>query len=698
MASRTAGLGIQSKLLIMLLGVSVASTLVIGTIGFVSGRQSLEAAAFDQLTSLRESRAREIERTFATMQAGIILDSRNASAVAASAAFNAAFQELQAVELSPEQVAAVDAYYTDAFVPALEERSGTESDAAAFEPTTAAQRYLQYFYTIPFTDFDEAIKVDDAGDGSAWSAVHAQYHDTFREMTVQLGYEDALLLDTQGNVVYSAYSGVDLGTNVLTGPYANSALATGYKDALSANSADVAITTDFDRYQPSLDVPTAWLVSPIGSGGQVTGALAAQIPLDTINSVMTGDGNWKADGLGASGEVYLAGPDKTMRSIARQLVEDPEAFEKSVVAGGTPLEIAQREVEVGGTVLLQPVDTQAVNAALRGETGTIIAGEYRGNDTLVAYAPLQIDGLDWVIVAKIDADEAFEPVNDFTRNLLISAAALIVLVSLLSLLLAQVFTRPLRRLGVAVDKVAAGELGIEVDATSRDEFGDLGVAFNDMSRSLQLKADLLDEQLAENERLLHTLMPATVARRYRDGEETITEDHHDVAVLFADIIGFDDYAASRASEVGLADLNSIVRGFDEAADELGIERVRTLRDGYLASSGLVVPRVDNARRALDFAIEMARVIERFNATTGASLALRAGVDTGTVTSGLVGRSSVAYDLWGDAVTLAHRVQGASESPGIFVSQRAYDLLRDSYTFESVAPVGAEPVWKVAAHG
>ena len=698
MASRTAGLGIQSKLLIMLLGVSVLSTLVIGTIGFVSGRQSLEDAAFQQLTNLRESRAREIERTFATMQSGIILDSRNGSAVAASVAFNAAFQELQSAELSPEQVAAVDAYYTNSFVPALEERSGNDSDAAGFEPESTAQRYLQYYYTIPFTDFDEAIKVDDAGDGSAWSAAHAQYHDTFREMTVQLGYEDALLLDTEGNVVYSAYSGVDLGTNVLTGPYASSALSTGYQDALRSNLADVAITTDFDRYQPSLDVPTAWLLSPIGSAGNVTGVLAAQIPIDTINGVMTGDQSWETDGLGDTGEVYLAGPDKTMRSIARQLVEDPKGYEKAVVAAGTPVDVAAREVEVGGTVLLQPVDTQAVNAALKGQTGTVIATEYRGHDTLVAYAPLAIDGLDWVIVAKIDADEAFAPVNEFTRNLLISAAALILLVSLLSLLLAQVFTRPLRRLGLAVDRVAAGDLGTEVDATSRDEFGDLGVAFNGMSRSLQLKADLLDEQLAENERLLHTLMPETVARRYREGEETIAEDHENVAVLFADILGFDAYSSARGSEAGLADLNSIVRGFDEAADALGIERVRTLRDGYLASSGLVVPRVDNARRALDFAIEMGRVIERFNARSGASLALRAGVDTGTVTSGLVGRSSLAYDLWGDAVTLAHRVQGASESPGIFVSQRTYDLLRDSYEFSAASPVGTEPVWKLDSRG
>lgn len=698
MTGRKAGLGIQSKLLVMLLGVSVLSTLVIGTIGFVSGRQSLEDAAFRQLTSLRELRAGEVQRTFDGMRAGVILDSRNASAVAASKAFNAAFQELQSSQLSAEQSAAVDAYYENSFVPKLEERSGTKSDPAGFLPDSAAQRYLQYYYTIPFENYDEAIKVNDAGDGSAWSAVHAQYHDTFREMTVQLGYEDALLLDTEGNVVYSAYGGVDLGTNVLSGPY-QGALGAAYEQAIRTNTVDSAVMSDFERYQPSLDVPTAWIVSPIGSGGNTTGALAVQIPIATINSVMTGDNGWKADGLGATGEVYLAGPDEVMRSVSRQLIEDPEAYVEAVVAAGTSRDIAEREAAVGGSILLQPVKTRAVEAALKGETGTVIADEYEGKETLVAYAPLEIPGVDWVIVAKMDSSEAFAPVNEFTRNLLISAAALILLVSLLSLLLAQVFTRPLRRLGTAVERVAAGDLGIEVDATSRDEFGDLGIAFNGMSRSLRLKADLLDEQLAENEKLLLTLMPETVARRYREGEETIAEDHEDVAVLFADIMGFDEYAASRASEASLADLNGIVRGFDEAADALGIERVRTLRDGYLASSGLVVPRLDNARRALDFAVEMRRVIERFNSASGAKLALRAGVDAGTVTSGLVGRSSIAYDLWGDAVTLAHRVQGASDSPGIFVSERVYDLLRDSYSFTAAESAGSERIWRLEeSHG
>jgi class 3 adenylate cyclase len=261
-----------------------------------------------------------------------------------------------------------------------------------------------------------------------------------------------------------------------------------------------------------------------------------------------------------------------------------------------------------------------------------------------------------------------------------------------------VFARPVRRLVTAVRQVAGGTLGVEVAATSRDEFGDLATAFNDMSRSLQVKQALIDQQKEENERLLLTLMPETVARRYREGEETIAENHQDVSVVFADLIGFDDFGAELPSERELALLNDLVRQFDDAAVSHGVEKVRTLRTGYLASCGLTVPRVDSARRVVAFALQMADIVERFNAQHGAALSLRAGIDTGTVTSGLVGRSSIAYDMWGDAVNIANQLQALAGRPGIFVSQRVRDKLPDTTAFSEVGEIdtkaGRQSVWQV----
>ena len=240
---------------------------------------------------------------------------------------------------------------------------------------------------------------------------------------------------------------------------------------------------------------------------------------------------------------------------------------------------------------------------------------------------------------------------------------------------------------------------MQVPQTSRDEFGDLGGAFNDMASSLRIKQELIDEQHAENERLLLTLMPERVAERYKKGDEAISEAHENVSVVFAELIGFDDYARGLTPEQEIGHLNTLMRGFDEAAEKAGVEKVRTLRGGYLASSGLIVPRVDNVRRSVDFARNLLGVIERFNAQNSASIGLRAGVDTGTVTSGLVARTSLAYDLWGDAVNLAYRVRSVTGQPGVYVSQTVYDRTREVFTFTEAGTVEAhgqtETVWKVA---
>ncbi len=698
--SRRLGLSIQSKLLIMLLVTSLLTAVVVGVIGYLNGRDSLRDAAFDQLTTIRELRTEEIQREISSLQRGVRLDSRNASAVEGATALIDGFAQLQNSTITAEQEAALLAFYTDAFVPALESRSGLDFTPEAFVPATPAGRYLQSYYVAdrPWDDYDTGLALSDAEDGSAWSAANAEYGPYFTGLVDELGYEDVLLLDREGNVAYSAYKSVDLGVNMTEEPYTDSALTLAFREALRTGSLNVVVTTDFERYLPSLNVPTAWVVSPIGSATEVIGALAVQIPITQINSVMTGDRKWADQGLGETGEVYLVGEDKLMRSESRLLVEHPDTYVETVVRNGTPTATAERIVEVGGTVQLQPVDFFAADRALRGQTGTALAAEYTDANSLVAYAPLEIEGLNWGIVAHIDEAEAFAPVNEFTRAILLSTLAILLVVSLLSLVLAQVFTRPVKRLVDAVRRVSGGDLAVQVPQGSRDEFGDLGNAFNDMASSLRIKQDLIDEQTIENDKLLLTLMPETVAKRYRQGEETISQDHQDVSVVFAELVGFDDYAASLTSEQELAQLNLLMRGFDEAAEASGVEKVRTLRGGYLASSGLIIPRVDNVRRSVDFAREMRAVVQRFNAQNGTDIDLRAGVDTGTVTSGLVGRTSLAYDLWGEAVNLAYQVRSVTPDPGVYVSQSVRDRMQDSVEFTPAGTVeikgATQNVWRV----
>ncbi|MFJ4223598.1 adenylate/guanylate cyclase domain-containing protein [Microbacterium sp. NPDC089695] len=698
-----AGLSIQSKLLIMLLAVSLASSVIVGTIGFLNGRQSLHDAAIDQLITIRSMRAAEITTAIDAVKRDASLHSRNLSAQTLSTTINEGYAELEQGESDPAERAALETYYADVFIPELETRTGDSYGDEAFIPTSVAGQHLQAAFTTQNQDFDGDYDLllddNDPGDGSAYAAASDRYGDYFSRLVREAGYEDALLMNLDGDIVFSAYKGVELGSNLSTGPYRDTMLADAYAEAIATNSVSTVILTDFERWVPSLGVPTMWVISPVGNDSRVTGAMAFQVSIDTINDLTTGNEGWKDQGLGDTGEVYLVGRDDLMRSNSRILIEDPEEYEKRAVNGGIAPSIAARAVEVEGTVLLQPVDTKAVQDAQAGESGTTTGRDYLGGDSVTAYAPLEIEGLDWVIIARIDSAEAFAPVTEFTRTVLLSLLGILLGVSLLSLLLAQVFTRPVHRLVGAVHRVAEGDLDVQVPQGSRDEFGDLGSAFNDMASSLRIKQELIDEQQDENERLLLTLMPESVAAKYKKGDEAISEAHENVSVVFAELIGFDDYARGLSPEQEISHLNTLMRGFDEAAEKSGVEKVRTLRGGYLASSGLIVPRVDNVRRSVDFAKSVLGVVERFNAQNGTTIGLRAGVDTGTVTSGLVARTSLAYDLWGDAVNLAYRVRSVTGDPGVYVSQTVYDRTREVFTYTEAGTIEAhgktETVWKAA---
>lgn len=692
------GLSIQSILLIMFLGVALLSTVVVGLIGYTNGTDSLRHAAFDRLVEVRDSRAREVTNLFTGIENSVKLQSRDSSTIEATQAFSAGFDALGSATLSATEATALDGYFATSFAPRLEKASGGTVDPKSLVPKTAAARYLQSHYTVPFATEAAAAATGNAGDGSAWSAANGEYQSDLQRIAKVRGYGDLLLLDTRGDVVYSVNKGIDLGTNLRTGPYASTGLAAAFGSAMSSNILDTAVFTDLEKYTPALTAPVGWAVTPVGSGGTIVGALAVRLPTTAIDAVMTNSRSWDTSVLGKTGETYLVGSDQMMRSESRELVQAPTEYIDKAVASGTSRASAKRAVAAGTSVLVQPVQTDAVDAALAGKTGTLVGTSYLGEESLAAYAPLEVEGLHWVIVAEIDSGEAFAPVAEFTRNLVLSSLAVFVLVALLSLLLAQFIIRPLKRLKVAAGRIASGEEGVVVDAGTSDELADVGRAFNEMSRSLQLKATLLEQQEAENERLLLTLMPEAIAKRYRGGDQSIVEDHKEVSVLYADIVGFDEYSRGLSSTEALASLNELLRTFDEAAEEHGVERVRTTRKGYLASCGLTIPRVDNARRTVDFSIEMQNILDRWGSQRGVTLKLRAGIDTGLVTSGLVGNSHIIYDLWGDAVNLAFSVQAETAEAGIFVTQAVADKLPETIEVVDAGTVktteGETKVWRI----
>nr|WP_232007136.1 adenylate/guanylate cyclase domain-containing protein [Mycobacterium intermedium] len=695
--------GIQSKVLVTLLVCSILSVTVVGVIGYASGRRSLQDVAVERLVELRESHKRQLESMFAELTNSVIVYSSGFSALEAQEAFNAGFAQLANATITPAQEQSLIDYYKKEMIAPIAKLTGDELDIKALLPTSNAQKYLQAYYTAPYAPPNDANRPDNAGDGSAWSAANARYDDFFHSIVTRFGFKDALLLDLDGNVVYSVAKGPDLGTNVFTGPYRETNLRDAYTKALRSNDLEFVWVTDFQPYQPQLDVPTAWVVSPVGMGGRIEGVMAVPVPITKISDIMNAQKHWEAVGMGRSTETYLAGPDGLMRSDSRRFLQDPDAYQREAVSGGAAPDVVNRAMRLGGTTLVQPVQTEGLRLALRGQSGVTRDIGYLGNRQLEAYAPLNLPNSDlhWAILATRDDADAYQRMAAFTKTLVLAVAGISFVVCVVSMLFAKLLVRPIRRLEAGTEQISSGNYEVTVPVTSRDELGDLTRSFNEMSRNLKLKEEQLEAQRREMDRLLLSLMPEPVAQRYRGGQETVAMEHQNVAVVFADIIGLDELASSLSGDQLVGIVDGLFREFDSAAESLGVERIRTFHNRYLASCGVTTPRLDNLHRSIEFALEMQRIVTRFNnqATQPSHrLGLRICINTGDVISGLVGRSGLVYDMWGGAVGLAYQMHRAATGPGIYVTSQVFESMRDIQEFSAVGEISVngttQRIWRL----
>ena len=175
-------------------------------------------------------------------------------------------------------------------------------------------------------------------------------------------------------------------------------------------------------------------------------------------------------------------------------LEDPEAYRREVIAAGTPPEVADRAIRRHDRSHTAGRH-QSHRGRATGET-TLIATNYLGRRALHAYAPLNLKGLDWVIIASIDSGEAFAPESAFGHRLVRATVLVIFVARLLAMVWAKLFVRPIKRLEAGAEKISTGDYDVTLPVASGDEFGDLTVAFNEMSRSLAIKDQLLDPAAA----------------------------------------------------------------------------------------------------------------------------------------------------------------------------------------------------------
>lgn len=264
------------------------------------------------------------------------------------------------------------------------------------------------------------------------------------------------------------------------------------------------------------------------------------------------------------------------------------------------------------------------------------------------------------------------------------------------MVLARDLVRPLRTLEDGAERIRSGDYDVVLPVRTRDEFGDLTEALNAMSEPADQGTVARRAAPGVRPGVAVADAGAVVVELPCEGEETIAQDHDDVTVLFAEVDGLDELADDLSAEDTVEILNRLVRQFDAAAEERGVEKVRTLHNGYVASCGLHVPRLDNVRRTVDLAAEMARTWT--GPRTSRVPAAVAGRYRHRCRHQLRGRAGLAYDMWGEVVNLVYLVQSQVAEPGVYVTGRVVDGAAERQQFRSAGDVvvdgAAVPIWRL----
>jgi adenylate cyclase len=190
-----------------------------------------------------------------------------------------------------------------------------------------------------------------------------------------------------------------------------------------------------------------------------------------------------------------------------------------------------------------------------------------------------------------------------------------------------------------------------------------------------------DDAFARSEGLLLNVLPRSIAQRLKREPGVIADAHEEVTVLFADVVDFTPFAERTEPSQVVGVLDQVFKAFDDLAERHGVEKIKTIGDAYMAAAGLPLPRRDHAEAMAEMALDMQEAIAAVCRPLGLDLAIRIGIESGPVIAGVIGRHRFIYDLWGDTVNTASRLESHGLPGRIQVGEVAFRLLRERYAFD-----------------
>lgn len=245
-------------------------------------------------------------------------------------------------------------------------------------------------------------------------------------------------------------------------------------------------------------------------------------------------------------------------------------------------------------------------------------------------------------------------------------------------------------------RLGAAPLGFLYASHSITVFVLIMVFFALFYREILGTEELLQKEYRRSESLLLNILPAEIARRLKQDGETVADSHSSVTILFADLVGFTDMAARLAPEVLVSELNELYRKYDLLIEGYGLEKIKTLGDAYMVAGGIPAANDRHMEAVADLALDMLALTGKHK-IAGNTLELRVGFHSGPVVAGVIGKHKFSYDVWGDAVNLASRLESTGEPGRIHVSEFCYRRLCTDFLLEArgeteIKGIGSMRTW------
>jgi adenylate cyclase len=312
--------------------------------------------------------------------------------------------------------------------------------------------------------------------------------------------------------------------------------------------------------------------------------------------------------------------------------------------------------------LIDPVDDQML-------TGYILMPDINGDPLLL-----------WSVQIPRDIYQRGKDSLDVLLLAMVAIGAILTICILF--LLERLVLRRVARLGDEVTDIGErDDPSMRVHADGKDELGRLGTTVNWMLDQLQLSRQKVVEEHERAESLLLNILPASIAEQLKTTSEPIAHSHSGVTVLFADLAGFTPMSARMDPVELVSMLDSIFSRFDELAQTFELEKIKTIGDAYMVATGLPEPRADHAQAIADMALGMIQATDTFSKEYAVPLQIRIGINTGEVVAGVIGKKKFIYDLWGDTVNIASRMESSGETGMIQVTESTYAALKDTFVLE-----------------